>query len=53
MGTDLVYEQTQIKMKSKIYTSSEVGGNLTLNGYDDILLSLNLPLQKFDIFSFE
>lgn len=53
MGTDLVYEQTQVQLKSKMYTVSEVEGNFHMDGYDNIMLSLNLPLKRLEIFSLE
>lgn len=53
MGTDLVYEQTQIQLRNKIFTSSEIEGHFCLNTFDDISLSFNLPKDKFDIFSFQ
>lgn len=53
MNTDLVYEQTQVQLKSKMYTASEVEGNFYMDGYDNVSLSLKLPLKKFNLFSLE
>ncbi|XP_065216942.1 uncharacterized protein Apoltp isoform X2 [Planococcus citri] len=53
MGTDLVYEQTQIQLKSKMFTASEVEGSFHMDGYENISLSLKLPLKKFNIFTLE
>lgn len=53
MGTDLVYEQTQVQVKSKMYTSTEIEGYFNMNSFDNITLLFNLPLERYDIFSFE
>lgn len=53
MGTDLVYKQTQVQVKSKIYTSTDIEGYFNMNSFDNITLVFNLPLERYDIFSFE
>lgn len=53
MGTDLVYEQTQVQVRNKIYTSSEVEGRFCMDSLNNISLSFNLLRDKFDIFSFQ
>lgn len=53
MGTDLVYEQTQVQVRNKMYTSSAIEGRLLANTIDNVTLSFNLPQKKFDIFSFQ
>nr|XP_018903254.1 PREDICTED: uncharacterized protein LOC109034507 [Bemisia tabaci] len=50
MGVDAYCSSTQIKLKSKMYTSSAVNATLQLDSYNLVKLSFHLPLKKSDLF---
>uniref|UniRef100_A0A1B6I431 Vitellogenin domain-containing protein n=1 Tax=Homalodisca liturata TaxID=320908 RepID=A0A1B6I431_9HEMI len=51
MAVDTYFKQTEVKVVSKIYTSTALAGNFKLKGYTYAWISLNLPLKKSEIFS--
>lgn len=50
MGVDAYYKKAEVKVVSKIYTSTAVAGSFKLKGYKFAWISLNLPLKKSEIF---
>lgn len=51
MGVDAYFKKTEVKVESKIYTSTAVAGTFKLKGYKFTWISLNLPLKKSELFS--
>ncbi|XP_064556915.1 uncharacterized protein Apoltp [Drosophila montana] len=51
MQTDMYWGQSGIKVKSNLYSNSEVEANLKMRGRNLISFSFNLPQDKNEIFS--
>ncbi|XP_034475095.1 uncharacterized protein LOC117782196 [Drosophila innubila] len=51
MQTDMYWDQSGIKVKSNLYSNSEVEANLKMRGRNLISFSFNLPQDKNEIFS--
>ncbi|XP_051858776.1 uncharacterized protein LOC117563530 [Drosophila albomicans] len=51
MQTDMFWGQSGIKVKSNLYSNSEVEANLKMRGRNLISFSFNLPQDKNEIFS--
>lgn len=53
MNVDAYYKQTDIKLRSKVFTSTALEGSLKMQGYKFVSVSLNLPLMKSEILNAE
>lgn len=51
MGVDAYFKKTEVKVVSKVYTSTAIVGKFKMKSYKFAWISLNLPLKKSEIFS--
>lgn len=49
MGVDAYYASTGIKLKTSLYSSTAVEGNIKINGTKFVKVSFNLPKEKAEI----